>query len=91
MLAATDTVTFRMVSSAGVVKVNDQAATIVSRGVAATNTPAEVRYDWAAGDIDTAGTYAAWFTPTAVTGETDHFPPQDYSDPQFCVIIRSVG
>lgn len=89
VLGVTETVTFRMVSVfAGTVKVNDQPATIVSLGSLVTNTPAEVRYDWAAADVDTAGEYAGWFTRT-LAGETEHFPAQDHSDPHLKIVFRS--
>lgn len=89
VLGAAETVAFRMIdSTSAAVKVDNQAATIVTRGVAATNTPAQVRYDWGAGDVDTAGTYAAWFIRTSA-GSTEHFPCQDHSDPQFIIIFRA--
>jgi hypothetical protein len=91
VLEITETVAFRMVTTAGVVKVNDAAATIVSRGSSTTNTPAEARYDWAAGDVDTAGTYIAWFIRTSATGTKEHFPSQDSDDPELEIIIRAVA
>ena len=89
VLGITETVTFRMVSLAGVVEIANKAATIVSRGSAATNTPAQVRYDWAAADVDTAGTYAGWFIRTDASALTEHFPHQDHADPEFEIIFRA--
>jgi len=88
VLGVAETVAFRMVlSSTGAVKVNDQAAVVVSVGSLATNTPAEVRYDWAAADVDTAGTYSAWFIRTS-GGETEHFPNQDLDPAEFEIVIK---
>jgi hypothetical protein len=87
VLGAAETVAFRMVLiSDGTVKVNNSAAAVVSRGDALTLTPAQVRYDWAAADVDTAGEYAAWFIRTSA-GQTEHFPIQDHADPQFTIIF----
>ena len=89
VLGAAETVTFRMVNtSTGAVKIAGEAAAIVSRGATATNTPAEVRYDWAAADVDTAGEYAGWFIRTS-GGETEHFPSQDPDSPELKIIIRA--
>ena len=89
VLEAADTVTFRMILvSDGTVKVNNQAATVVTVGSATTKTPAQVRYDWAAADVDTAGTYAAWFIRTS-GGVTEHYPSHDHSDPDFQIIFRA--
>jgi len=88
VLGALDTVTFRMTTLAGVVKINNQAAVVVSLGSVATNSPAQVRYDWASADVDTAGTYAAWFIRTA-SGQTEHFPNQDYDAPEFQIVFRA--
>jgi hypothetical protein len=89
VLGVAETVAFRMIlTSSGAVKVADAACTIVSRGSTATNTPAQVRYDWAAADVNTAGEYTAWFIRTSA-GETEHFPPQDPDSPEFQVIIRA--
>jgi hypothetical protein len=89
VLGAAETVAFRMISTAGAVKINDQAATIVSRGSSTTNAPAEVRYDWLAADVDTAGEYVAWFIRTSA-GNTEHFPPQDPDDPEFTITFWAV-
>lgn len=89
VLGVADTVAFRMITTAGVVKVNDQAAAIVTRGVAGT-TPAQVRYDWAAADVDTAGTYCGWMIRTA-GGLTEHFPTQDYDDPEFKIVFKAAS
>ena len=90
VLGVAETIAFRMVSAAGAVKVDDQAAVVVSVGAAATNTPAEVRYDWAAADVDTAGTYVGWFIRTS-GGQTEHFPSQDPDDPEFQIIFRATS
>jgi hypothetical protein len=90
VLGAGETVTFRMVSTAGVVKIAGDPATIVSRGSLSTGTPAEVRYDWAAGDVDTAGFYAAWFIRTSA-GETEHFPTQDIPSPEFEIVFKAAS
>jgi hypothetical protein len=89
VLGAGETVAFRMISAAGTIKVNDQAATIVTRGTALTGAPAEVRYDWAAADVDTAGEYVGWFIRTD-GGLTEHFPPQNPDDPEFTIIFYAV-
>jgi hypothetical protein len=89
VLAAGETVAFRMISAAGAVKVADQAATIVSRGSSVTQAPAEVRYDWGSADVDTAGDYVGWFIRTS-GGQTEHFPSQDPDDPEFKIIFRAV-
>jgi hypothetical protein len=71
------TAKFRMVNAAtAAVKVNGSAAVIVSAGgtVNGVATPALVRYDWAALDIDTVATYWAWFIITDGNGKTQHFP-----------------
>jgi hypothetical protein len=87
VLGAAETVVFRMVLvSDGTVKVNNSAATVVSLGSATTLTPAQVRYDWAAADVDTAGEYAGWFIRTSA-GSTEHFPVQDHSDPQLRIVF----
>lgn len=88
VLGAAETVACRLVNiSTGAVKVNNAACTIVSRGSAATNTPAQVRYDWAAADVDTAAEYAAWFIRTSA-GQTEHFPSsQNHDDPEFKVVF----
>jgi hypothetical protein len=87
VLGAAETVVFRMVlTSDGTAKVDNSAATVVSVGSATTLTPAQVRYDWAAADVDTAGEYSAWFIRTSA-GQTEHFPVQDYTDPQFKIIF----
>jgi hypothetical protein len=88
VLGPAETVVFRMLSAAGIVKVADQAAVIITRGSAATNTPAQVRYDWAAADVDTAGVYTAWFIRVS-GGETEHFPPQDPDSPEFEIVIEA--
>ncbi len=89
VLDPTETIWFRMVLvSTGAVKVNNSAATIVSRGDAVAETPAQVRYDWGAGDVDVAGVYAAWFV-RSFGGETEHFPNQDHSHPQLKIIFRA--
>ncbi|MBX9790183.1 MAG: phage baseplate upper protein [Pirellulales bacterium] len=71
------TVAFRMVNAAGTVKINNAAAVIES---AATG---EVRYDWAAGDVDTAGEFWGWFIRTQ-GGKTEHYP----SGASFAVLIH---
>jgi len=87
VLGAAETVAFRMVKiSDASVKVDNQVAVIVTRGSASTLTPAQVRYDWAAGDVDTSGEYAGWFIRTSA-GATEHFPIQDHSDPEFKIIF----
>jgi len=66
------TVKLRMVArepddSYGDVKIDDQAATIVD---AATGS---VRYDWLAGDVDTAGDFYYWWL--VIDGsKTEHYP-----------------
>jgi hypothetical protein len=67
------TVTFSMVNAAtGAVKVSAQSATIV------TAASGIVSYDFAAGDVDTAGIYWGRFTVTQ-SGETNTYPadPRD--------------
>jgi hypothetical protein len=88
ILGITETVLFRMISRAGVVKINNNGAQIVTRGDAQTGTPARVRYDWASADVDTPGSYVGWFIRVS-GGETDHFPTQDKESPQFRIIFRS--
>lgn len=89
VLGAAETVAFRMIdTTSAAVKVNNSAATVVSRGSATTGAPAQVRYDWAAADVDTAGEYAAWFIRTSA-GSTEHFPIQDHSDPEFKIIFKA--
>lgn len=62
------TVTFSMrLESSDTLKVSAQSATVVS---AAAGT---VRYDWAAGDVDTAGDYVGWWTVTT-SGKTQDTP-----------------
>lgn len=91
VLGAADTVAFRMVLiSDGSVKVNNSAATVVDVGSATAGAPAQVRYDWAGADVDTAGEYAGWFIRTAA-GSTGHFPVQSYGDPQFKIIFYADG
>jgi len=60
-------VAFRMVSDAGVVKVNDAAATIddVDAG--------QVSYAFSDADVDTAGTFWGWFIVTS-SDKTDTYP-----------------
>lgn len=90
VLGAAETVAFRMINAAtGAVKVNNAAATVVTRGSAATNMPAQVRYDWAAADVDTAGSFCAWFIRSS-GGQTEHFPSkQDHDDPEFLIIFKT--
>ena len=88
VLGVADTVAFRMIDSAGAAKVSDAAATVVDVGSSTTGEAAEVRYDWAAGDVDTAGDYVAWFIVTSA-GATEHFPSQDRDDPEFKIVIRA--
>ena len=91
VLDAEETVAFRMVLvSDGSVKVDDAACTIVSVGSSTTNTPAEVRYDWAAEDVDTAGEFAGWMIPS-LDGAPSYFPVQEYDNPEFRIIFRSAG
>ena len=62
------TVAFRMVKkSDSTVKVNNAAATIDS------TTKGEVSYAWGASDLDTAGSFWAWWILTS-GGKTEHFP-----------------
>ncbi len=88
VLEADDEVFFRMVDSAGTVKVNNTPATILDRGNASTHTAAEVQYDWNLLDTDTAGTYTAWFIRTS-GGKPEHFPNQDPDNPELQVIFRA--
>lgn len=86
-LNAGDTVAFRMVLiSTGAVKVADAVMVIVSAGSA--TSPAIVRYDWLAADVDTAGRYCAWVIRTS-GGLTEHYPAQDPDNPQFEIIIEA--
>lgn len=87
VLGVAETVVFRMVRiSDASVKVNNSAATVVTVG--STSIPAQVRYDWAAADVDTAGEYAGWFIRTSA-GQTEHFPIQDHGDPQFKIVFKA--
>lgn len=66
------TVTFSMrPAGSSTLKVSAQSATVVS---AANGT---VRYDWAAGQTDTAGDYRAWWTVTFSGGEVQDSPEFD--------------
>jgi hypothetical protein len=84
-----ETVAFRMIlASDGSVKVDDDAAVIVTRGDAVAGTPAQVRYDWGVWDVDTAGSYLGWFIRT-MDGQTEHFPTQDRDNAKFRIIFRA--
>lgn len=61
------TVTFRMVDDAGTEKVAATSATVDDA------TAGEVSYSWAAGDVDTAGTYYGYFIVTS-SAKDDTFP-----------------
>lgn len=63
-----NTITFRMVDSAG-------AVTVAAAAVIVTALTGHVRYDWATADVDTVGDFSAWFIRTS-GGETEHFPGQ---------------
>lgn len=67
-----DTVAFRMVdkSNTATVVVNSAAANLDD----AAN--GQVSYDFLAADVDTAGTFAAWWIRTS-GGKTEHFPSGD--------------
>lgn len=67
------TVRFNMRLSGGAVKVSRAAAVIVN----ATGAPT-VRYDWQAGDVDTAGFYDAEFEVTYAGGAVETFPNSDF-------------
>lgn len=67
------TVRFNMRLAGGAVKVNRAVAVIVTD----TGTPT-VRYDWNAGDVDTAGVYEAEFEVTYPGGAVETFPNADY-------------
>lgn len=62
-------VAFRMVDSAGAVKINNAAAVIVDA------TTGQVRYDWQAADVNTLGMFSPWFIRTS-GGRTEHFTGQ---------------
>lgn len=49
-----------------------------------------VQYDFQAADVDEAGVYLAWFVEDS-GGETQHYPPQDASNPEFTVQIFDAG
>lgn len=66
------TVRFNMRLSNGAVKVNRAAAVIV------TTSPPVVRYDWQAGNVDTAGFYEAEFEVTYAGGAVETFPNSDF-------------
>ena len=89
VLDATDVVTFRMVSTAGVAKISNGEVTVLDRGSLATKTPAEVQYDWDVWDVDTPGEYVAWFVRTSWDNKPEHFPVQDPDNPEFIVIFRA--
>ena len=55
----------------GVIKINATAASFV-----APQTSGQVKYDWAAGDTDTAGDYIAEFTVTWTAGSKLQTAPQ---------------
>lgn len=65
------TVAFRMqLQSSGATKVNDAAATVDSAS------EGTVSYAWAAGDVDTAGTYVGyWIVTNTASGKVDTYPP----------------
>lgn len=63
------TVVFNMKDASGSVKVNRGAGSVVT----ATGTPT-VKYDWAAGDTDTAGTFYGEFEVTFASGAPGSFP-----------------
>lgn len=67
-LPAGATVTFSMRAvGSSTLKVSAAAATVVSEPLN------QVRYDWAAADVDTAGDYLGWFTVT-ISGQTEDTP-----------------
>ena len=67
---ANKTVTFKMVAEDGTIVVDwtPTGVTVV------TESEGKVKYDFTAADVDTAGTFYAWFRVTDVNGETDTFP-----------------
>lgn len=64
----------------GVVKINRKPATIVT----ASGSPT-VKYAWAAGDLDTAGTYDFEFEVTYLDGTVETFP--NSPNPAFITVI----
>lgn len=67
------TVRFNMRLNGGAVKISRAAAVVVTQ----TGTPT-VRYDWQAGDTDTAGFYSAEFEVTYTGGAVETFPNSDF-------------
>lgn len=80
---ADKSVTFKMVAEDGTVVVAE-----TSTGVTiVTASEGKVKYDFSAADVDTAGTYYAWFRVADTGGETDTFPR---GGRQFKVIIHAL-
>jgi len=69
-LTGASAVVFHLQAADGSKKIDGTAATISS------TSPGRLRYDWAADDLDTAGTYKAWFTVT-VNSKAWSFPNGD--------------
>lgn len=70
-------VTFRMVAMDGTAKVDDASATIVTAGDGAEVQPV-IRYSWASGDTDTAGTFRAEFTVTYSDSSVETYPNEGH-------------
>ena len=76
-----DTVSFSMFEAAtGTVKVDDQAATLTNGG-----TDGKAHYDWAAADLDTAGTFFAYWKRTS--GGLDAQYPQN--GPTLVIVVHA--
>jgi hypothetical protein len=63
----------------------DAAAVVTSAGVGSLT----ARYDWAAGDVDTAGDYIGWFLATLPSGKTQRSPQFSIQMVAFASVVLS--